>query len=130
MELLPALRKSPALPQQFQRECPSTAVVDTPLINDLYTQLRDIQAARLHRSYDRRAHWHILSDTQFHIQRSVKVRYMIPKAFTDRYLGNSTYAGATAAFMANLVLIAYVIVAFKDDESERIEADEKAKKGQ
>ena len=49
---------------------------------------------------------------------------------TERHLGNSTYAGATAAFMANLVLIAYVIVAFKDDESERIAADEKAKKGE
>ena len=32
--------------------------------------------------------------------------------------------------MANVILIAYIIVAFKDDESDRIEAEEKAKKGQ
>ncbi|KAM0692590.1 hypothetical protein Q7P36_007145 [Cladosporium allicinum] len=36
--------------------------------------------------------------------------------------GNSTYAGATAAIVANIVLIAYVVVAFQDDKSER-EAD-------
>lgn len=46
------------------------------------------------------------------------------------FRGNSTWAGATAAVMANVVMIAYVIVAFKDDESERIEAEDKARKGQ
>ncbi|KAL9105106.1 MAG: hypothetical protein Q9163_000024 [Psora crenata] len=46
------------------------------------------------------------------------------------FQGKSTWAGATAAIMANVVLIAYVIVAFKDDESERIEAEQKARKGQ
>jgi len=32
--------------------------------------------------------------------------------------------------MANVVLIAYVIVAMREDESEKLAADEKARKGQ
>ena len=45
-------------------------------------------------------------------------------------IGNSTFAGATAALMANIVLIAYVFVAIKEDESEKLAAQEKAKKGE
>jgi hypothetical protein len=41
---------------------------------------------------------------------------------TPIFPGNSTYAGATAALVANIVLIGYVVVAFQDDKSER-EAD-------
>ena len=41
--------------------------------------------------------------------------------------GNSTFAGATAAVMANFVLIAYVVVAMKEDQNERLEAEKKAK---
>ncbi|CCD42348.1 similar to vacuolar ATPase assembly integral membrane protein VMA21 [Botrytis cinerea T4] len=47
------------------------------------------------------------------------------------YRGNSTFAGATAAIMANVVLIGYVIVAMKEDQSEALEAaakEEESKK--
>ncbi|KAM4059420.1 VMA21-like domain-containing protein [Hirsutella rhossiliensis] len=35
------------------------------------------------------------------------------------FKGNSSYAGALAALLANVVLIAYVVVAMNEDESER-----------
>ncbi|KUI66350.1 Vacuolar ATPase assembly integral membrane protein vma-21 [Cytospora mali] len=35
------------------------------------------------------------------------------------FKGNSTFAGATAAIMANVVLVAYVIVAMREDQSEQ-----------
>jgi len=44
------------------------------------------------------------------------------------YSGNSTFAGATAAIIANVVLIGYVIVAMREDAGERAEAEEKDKK--
>jgi hypothetical protein len=46
------------------------------------------------------------------------------------FKGNATYAGGFAAVMANVVLIAYVVVAMKEDQSDRLEAEQKAKKGQ
>ncbi|KAJ4401518.1 vacuolar ATPase assembly integral membrane protein vma21 [Neurospora sp. IMI 360204] len=41
------------------------------------------------------------------------------------FKGNSTYAGATAAIMANVVLIGYIIVAMAEDQSDQ----ENEKKG-
>jgi len=41
--------------------------------------------------------------------------------------GNATFAGATAAIMANGVLIAYVVVAMREDQSEQQQQGEKAK---
>ena len=49
---------------------------------------------------------------------------------TEPESGNSTLAGATAAVMANVVLVAYIIVAMKEDQSEEIAAEEKARKGE
>ncbi|KAL9605818.1 MAG: hypothetical protein Q9179_001004 [Wetmoreana sp. 5 TL-2023] len=44
------------------------------------------------------------------------------------FRGSSTWAGATAAVTANLVVIAYVIVAMKEDQGDKLAAEEKAKK--
>ncbi|KAI9792543.1 MAG: vacuolar ATPase assembly integral membrane protein vma21 [Peltula sp. TS41687] len=35
------------------------------------------------------------------------------------FKGNSTFAGASAAIMANVVLVAYIAVAMREDQSER-----------
>ncbi|KAK0632440.1 vacuolar ATPase assembly integral membrane protein VMA21 [Immersiella caudata] len=35
------------------------------------------------------------------------------------FKGNSTYAGALAAIMANMVLIGYIVVAMNEDQSEQ-----------
>lgn len=44
------------------------------------------------------------------------------------YKGNATLAGALAAVVANVVLIAYVVVAWKEDQEDQ--AKRKEKKGQ
>ena len=55
---------------------------------------------------------------------------MVKDTYSYDNTGKSTWAGATAAFMANMVLIAYVIVAMREDESEKLAAEEKARKGE
>ncbi|KAK8050259.1 Vacuolar ATPase assembly integral membrane protein VMA21 [Apiospora phragmitis] len=37
------------------------------------------------------------------------------------FKGNSTFAGALAAVMANVVLIAYVVVAYNEDQSDQLD---------
>ncbi|KAI0843053.1 hypothetical protein F5Y06DRAFT_292039 [Hypoxylon sp. FL0890] len=44
------------------------------------------------------------------------------------FRGNSTYAGALAAIMANVVLVGYVVVAMNEDQSEQLEAKRKGGK--
>ncbi|WDK14422.1 VMA21-like domain-containing protein [Colletotrichum graminicola] len=44
------------------------------------------------------------------------------------FRGNSTFAGALAAVMANVVLIGYIVVAMKEDQSDQLEAKKEAKK--
>ncbi|EXJ87060.1 hypothetical protein A1O3_04018 [Capronia epimyces CBS 606.96] len=46
------------------------------------------------------------------------------------FRGNATYAGALAAIMANVVLFAYIIVAMKEDQTDRLEDEKKRKKAQ
>ena len=50
----------------------------------------------------------------------------------DSQQGNSTYAGAFAAVMANVVLVGYIIVAMREDQNDRLATEEakRAKKGQ
>lgn len=54
---------------------------------------------------------------------------MRPRFLAELVEGNSTWAGATAAVMANVVLIAYVVVAMNEDDSEPRSTKDKAKKG-
>ncbi|KAJ5624216.1 Vacuolar ATPase assembly integral membrane protein vma21 [Penicillium lagena] len=49
----------------------------------------------------------------------------------DCWAGNATFAGITAAVTANVVLFAYIYVAWKDDQGERAAADKaKSRKAQ
>jgi hypothetical protein len=54
---------------------------------------------------------------RFHL-RSLHARHSFGVA-ADMVKGNSTYAGALAAIIANVVLVGYVIVAMREDQSEQ-----------
>lgn len=49
--------------------------------------------------------------------------------YSSQAAGNASYAGGFAAVMANVVLIAYIIAAVREDQSEKIE-QERLKKAQ
>jgi hypothetical protein len=53
---------------------------------------------------------------------------MRPRELLTLCPGNATYAGGLAALMANVVLIAYIVMAFRDDQEEMREEAEKSKK--
>lgn len=41
-------------------------------------------------------------------------------------IGNSTWAAISAAVTANIILVAYIVVAWKDDQGERLAKEKKA----
>lgn len=47
-----------------------------------------------------------------------------------QFLGNSTWAGASAAIMANVVLIGYIVAAVYEDQGEPAPPPLKGKKGE
>lgn len=49
-------------------------------------------------------------------------------AFAKSFIGSTTWAGASAAIMANVVLIGYIIVAMMEDQGDR-EEEARTKKG-
>ncbi|KAJ9315260.1 hypothetical protein DTO271D3_4427 [Paecilomyces variotii] len=42
------------------------------------------------------------------------------------FRGNSTWAAISAAVTANIILVAYIVVAWKDDQGERLAKEKKA----
>ena len=104
------------------------------------SQIRHRQTARIHSRHVRGTDKRILPDVEYHLPRYME-RFCGPSPPRVFYgstanvhvslpSGNSTWAGATAAITANVVLIAYVIVAMREDEGDQKVAQEKARKAQ
>ncbi len=90
------------------------------------SQLRDCQAIGLHLGNDGRSACYVLLDPSNNFQRS-GFSCSGWLSLLRLNVGNSVWAGATAAIMANVVLIAYVVVAFYEDQSEALAAEEDKK---
>ena len=90
--------------------------------------VRSHQAGLLHCSHGLRTYWHILLVVEAHLGRYVlsPSRPTLPQTSvtaSDQLRGhvepNTTSAAVSAALVANLVVFAYIIVALREDASDR-----------